>query len=200
MFRSAFRNALIARTLHQSQWWESIKIHITMRIKDSSGNEHSVTGQGQGNLNTVLGAVGTYGALQSGALSNILGAVGNRGGNGTCCDPCVTRYEIGLMQEIAAKDGKIALLESNIYTDQKIADVYERLNTKVERYRDEQAAINREQAVYNGVNTATVQCLQGQVQQILSLTRLVVPNASVCPGWGDVTITPATTTTTATGA
>lgn len=34
-----------------------------MRIKGMDGQEHNVTGQGQGNLNTVLGAIGTAGVL-----------------------------------------------------------------------------------------------------------------------------------------
>jgi hypothetical protein len=96
-----------------------------------------------------------------------------------------------MMQELAAKDGKIALLESNIYTDQKIADVYERLNVKIDRNREEQNAINMQQAVYNGVNTATIECVKNQVAQLMGLTKLIVPNGSICPGWGNVTVTPA---------
>jgi ribosomal protein L29 len=98
---------------------------------------------------------------------------------------------MGLMQTIAAKDSKIGLLESNIYTDSKIADVYERLNNKIGAMKDEQNAINMQQAVYNGVNTATIECVKNQVAQLMGLTKLVVPNASVCPGWGNVTVTPA---------
>lgn len=46
----------------------------------------------------------------------------------------------------------------------------------------------------NGINqlAATVNCLANTLN---SITKVVVPNASVCPGWGNVTITPATTTT-----
>jgi hypothetical protein len=105
----------------------------------------------------------------------------------------VNRYEMTMQQTIAAKDARIGLLESNIYTDQKIADVYERLNTKINAMKDEQNAINMQQAVYNGTNTAALNCLQGQVAQLYSLTKLIVPNGSICPGWGNVTITPATT-------
>ena len=100
-----------------------------------------------------------------------------------------------MMQELAAKDSKIGLLESNIYTDSKIADVYERLNNKISAMKEEQNAINMQQAVYNGVNTATIQCMQGQIQTLLGITKVVIPNTSVCPGWGNVTTTPATTTT-----
>jgi hypothetical protein len=97
-----------------------------------------------------------------------------------------------LENKIVNRDSEIALLKSNIYTDQKIADVYERLNTKIGVV---EAGINA-QAVYNAANTATIGCIQGQVAQLFGLTKLVVPNTSVCPGWGNVTITPSTTTAT----
>jgi hypothetical protein len=41
------------------------------------------------------------------------------------------------------------------------------------------------------VNTATLNCIQSQVQQLFGITKLVIPNTSVCPGWGNVNITPA---------
>jgi hypothetical protein len=39
--------------------------------------------------------------------------------------------------------------------------------------------------------------MNGQIAQLFALTKLVVPNSSICPGWGGVTIAPATTPTTA---
>jgi hypothetical protein len=36
-----------------------------------------------------------------------------------------------------------------------------------------------------------------QIAALNGLTKLVVPNTSVCPGWGNVTITPAAAPTTA---
>jgi hypothetical protein len=33
--------------------------------------------------------------------------------------------------------------------------------------------------------------MQSQIAQLMGLTKLAVPNTSVCPGWGNVTITPA---------
>ena len=100
-----------------------------MRIKGADGHEYNVTGQGQGNFNTV-GAAGGVGWIAEKLFGgNILGGSNN-------CAPCsenmlVNRYEMSMQQTIAAKDARIGLLESNIYTDQKIADVYERLNTKI---------------------------------------------------------------------
>ena len=46
----------------------------------------------------------------------------------------------------------------------------------------------------NGTNTAAIGCIQGQIAQLMGLTKLVVPNTSVCPGWGNVTITAGGTT------
>jgi hypothetical protein len=127
------------------------------------------------------------------------GLFGNNNNNNCACSDnvLVNRYELAMQQQIAAKDAKIGLLESNIYTDQKIADVYERLNVKIQANKDAQDAINLQQAVYNGTNTAAIGCIQGQIAQLMGLTKLVVPNSSICPGWGNVTITPSTAPITA---
>lgn len=142
-----------------------------------------VAGSGLG-----LGIAGTALGILNGGLGNIFGGAMNCG----CSENSfVNRYELELENKIVSKDSEIALLKSNIYTDQKIAEVYERLNTKIGVV---EAGINA-QAVYNAANTATIGCIQGQVAQLFGLTKLVVPNTSVCPGWGNVTITPAATTT-----
>lgn len=154
-----------------------------MKIKGMDGHEYNVTGQGQGNYNTVGASAGIASFLGLNA-GNILGGGWMNGGNRCgCCDSAnmpVTRYEAGMLQELSAKDGKIALLESNIYTDQKIADVYERLNVKINANKEEQTAINMQQAVYNGTNTATIANLQGQIAQLQALSELVVPQRKVC--------------------
>ena len=149
-----------------------------MTIKGMNGESHSVTSQGQGALNTVLGAVGTYGALQSGALGGLFGGIGN---NNRCCgnsdDMPVSRYEARMQQEIAAKDGKIALLESNIYTDSKIADVYERLNTKIGGLESQIC----QQAVINSQVTANISCMQNSINTLMGLTKTIIPIGNVCP-------------------
>ena len=163
-----------------------------MKVKGSDGYEHSVTGQGQGNYNTVGASLGIASFLGINA-NGLLGGLGrNNGGCRNAEDTPVSRYEAAMMQELANKDGKIALLESNIYTDSKIADVYERLNNKITVMKDEQNAINLQQAVYNGVNTAAVECIKGQIAQLQGLTKLVVPITAVCPQPAVATTTPTT--------
>lgn len=147
-----------------------------------------------------LGVAGTALGLLNGGLGNILG-----NGNANCCheNMPVNRYEMNMANELASKDGRIALLESNIYSDKKIAETYATLNgqinelaAEVRANKDAQNAINMTQAVYNGTNTAALNCLNTQVAQLYSLTALRIPNSNICPGWGNVTVAPATTTTT----
>ena len=71
------------------------------------------------------------------------------------------------------------------------------LAAEVRANKDEQNAVNQKQAVFNGGVTSTLGCLESQIQQLFGLTQLKIPNTSVCPGWGDVNITPATTPATA---
>lgn len=175
-----------------------------MRIKGSDGQDYHVTGQGQGNYNTVGASAGIASFLGFNA-NNILGGLGNRCGCGGQ-DATISRFEATMMNELAGKDSKIALLEAQIYTDQQtdkkvgeaiafVRGEMKELAAEVRANKDAQCAINQQQAVYNGVNTATIECIKGQVAQLMGLTKLVVPNGSVCPGWGNVTVTPSTTTT-----
>lgn len=168
-----------------------------MKIKGSDGHDYNVTGEGQGIYNSVAGSLGLASFLGINA-GNVLGGMNRNCGCGcsNSQDMPISRYEAGMMQELSNKDSKIALLESNIYTDQKIADVYERLNVKINANKAEQDAVNLQQVAYNATNSATINCIQNQVAQLYGITKLVVPNTSVCPGWGNVTITPATTSTT----
>ena len=128
-----------------------------------------VAGSGLG-----LGIAGTALGILNGGLGNILGGWGN------CNCPentPVTRYELGMENQIIQKDSEIALLKSNIYTDQKIADVYERLNIKIGGV---EAAVNA-QAVYNATMNGTIGCMQGQIAALQALTKTIVPITNVCP-------------------
>lgn len=156
---------------------------------------------GLGNLFGGLNNNGVTEALATGVAAAIPGMIANARGNCSENTP-VTRHEMDLMNQIGQKDSHIALLEADKYTDQKIVETYTTLHGEIKELaaevranKDAQTLINQEQAVYNGVNTATIGCLRGQVDQLLALTSLKIPNASVCPGWGNVNVTPAIGTT-----
>lgn len=144
---------------------------------------------GIANAGLTTGIIGTaLGAINSGILPGLLGGNCNTGCNAGCSDNMVVnRYELAQQQKISELQSQIALRDANTYNDQKILELYRYVDGKFDGVN---AAINQ-QAVYNATNTAALSCIQGQVAQLFSLTKLVVPNASVCPGWGNVTITPA---------
>jgi hypothetical protein len=154
--------------------------------------EYASKGVGSAGLTT--GIIGTaLGAMNGGILPNLFGG----GCNNNCSENmAVNRYEMTMSQQLAQKDMEISYWRGQDETNRKISDAYAKLegrinavDAKVDRNRDEQCAVNMQQAVYNGTNTAAIGCIQGQVAQLMGLTKLVVPNTSVCPGWGNVTIT-----------
>lgn len=153
-----------------------------MTIKGMNGESHNVTSQGQGNYNTVGASAGIASFLGLNA-GNILGGGGARGGVVevvTSDDKPISRYEAAMMDKMAAKDSEIALLKSNTYTDQKIADVYERLITRINLDKEAQSEVNREQAVFNGTATSAVNLLKNQVAALQSITATVIPQSKVC--------------------
>lgn len=149
------------------------------------------TSRAVGNAALTTGIIGTsLGALSgAGGLAGLFG-FGPRGPVPPMDpgDKPVTRYEMGLFKEIADKNDEIILLKANQYSDNKDAGL--------------QAQISQ-QAVWNATAGATIGCLTQQIQQLQSMTKLMIPNANVAPGWGAVTVeptpAPATATTTTGG-
>lgn len=138
--------------------------------------------RGVGNAGLTTGIIGTALGVLNGGLGNILGGCGTNNATLMAAASCsenqfVNRYELEMENKLVSKDSEIALLKSNIYTDQKITDVFERLSTRIRGVEDQVSA----QAVYNATNTATLSCLQGQVAQLQALTKLVVPADNICP-------------------
>ena len=116
-------------------------------IKTMECYDVKVPSQNQVNLNTVLGALGTAGFAGLNA-QNLLGGLFGGGNNAQMAmllatmmnnqqaprcaeDHCVTRYDLQQEKEIASKDSKIALLEANIYNDQKSLELYRYIDGKL---------------------------------------------------------------------
>ena len=152
--------------------------------------EHNYASKGVGAAGLTTGIIGTALGVLSGGLGNI---VGGWGANAATCHEghMVSRYELAQAQEIESLKSQIALRDANTYSDQKLLDFY--------KYVDNKFAIVEgqlcEQKVYNATNTATIGCIANQVNQLMALTKLVIPNTSICPGYGNVTVTPAAAAT-----
>ena len=166
-----------------------------------------------GDAGLTTGIIGTaLGALNSGLFNGGLGGLfggGNAaadlsgmaagaalaaalGAGGHCSeDKPVSRYELGLVQENA-------ILKAQSDVDKKLVDAYNSINGQVGALKDRFNDFEKQQLVYNGVNNAAVSVLQSQVAALMGLTKTVIPNSSVCPGWGEVKVQPVTPTTGAT--
>lgn len=138
------------------------------------------------------GIGGTALGLSIGALGveALRGGFGNLlGGNNASCneDHYVNRYEAQQSAKIAELETEVKLRDANTFTMGEMNNLRNYVDGRLNCLEHELC----DQRVYNATNTATISCIQGQIAQLASLTKLVIPNASVCPGW--------TTTTTTTG-
>lgn len=156
--------------------------------------------RGVANAGLATGIIGTsLGALNSGIFGNALG--GLFGGNCNaamyaCSDNmAVNRYEAAQSARIAELETEVKLRDANTYTDAKLGDLRNYFEGRIDRVEHELC----DQRVYNATNTATLNCVSGQVAELLALTKRVVPNGSICPGWGDVTVSITPTTAAAAG-
>lgn len=150
----------------------------------------STEGIATGGLTT--GIIGTALSVLNGGLGNILG------GNGGCSDnAAVTRYDLGLQNQITNKDMEIAYLRGRDAAKTDSLELYKYVDG---RFRAVEAQI-ASQAVVNTQITANISCLQNSVAALSALTKTVIPIGNVCPepmalynSW-----TAPTTTTTTTG-
>lgn len=157
-----------------------------------------------------LGIAGTaLSLMNNGSLGGLLG--GNTNAN------YVTKDEMALQNQLAVKDSEIALLKAEQDSEVKMTEVYKQAHAEVaalrdstaETFKEMQNEINqnrREQDAWNGVqavnnaqisaaiavNTNSIASLQNTLG---SLTKCVIPNSSVCPGWGTVSVIPTGGTT-----
>ena len=122
-----------------------------------------------GNAGLTTGIIGTVGTAL-GALNGMGGLVPRHES-----DEYITRFDAGLMRDIEDRDRKIALLEADKYTDQKIADLAEKMNTRINIVEGQIA----QQGIWNATQTSLIGSLQGQIAQIQALTKLVVPSSNV---------------------
>ena len=140
------------------------------------------------------------GTTALGIIGTVLGSLGVAGNNGmglfnnnacNCSENAlVNRYEASQSAKIAELETEVKLRDANTFTMGEMGKLRDYVDQKFAAVHAELC----EQKVYNATNIATVNCIAGQVNQLFALTKLVIPNGSICPGWGNVTVTPSTTT------
>ena len=161
-----------------------------MMIKTQDG-EKSVASGGLGGAALGLAIPGTVALVNQLTGGNgLFGGLFNGGGCG-CNSNVVSALESALAQEKAER-----------YTDQTGTEVYKQFAKERNEIQSQISAIfaalaqmDKHSAVVEAVNAERINCLTGRVNNIYDVFKLVIPNSSVCPGWGNITITPAAATT-----
>lgn len=146
-----------------------------------------VAGSGLG-----LGIAGTALGLLNGNNGLLGGVLGNNYACGCSENHVVNRYELAQESKIAELQSQIALRDANTYNDQKLLEVYKYFDGELKDVRATICANEKMQAVNNAKFESGIDVLGSQVASINStisgLTKTVIPNANVCPGWGTVTV------------
>lgn len=158
-----------------------------MQIKTQNG-DYDVASKGLGNTALGLGIAGLATSLLGGGAS-ILG-MGRNGMTANPNDPdarFVTKSETNLIQENATLKTELAIQKSENYTDKKLVEVTQYLDTKLRRVEDKvgankdaQQAVNAQQMAYNAAANANIDVLKSQVASLTSVTKLFVPSSNVC--------------------
>lgn len=144
--------------------------------------ENKFASKGVAGTGLGLGIAGTALGLMAGGLNNGFGLFGNGNGCNNGNGAYVNRYELGLQNEITNKDMEIAFLRGRDAAKTDSIDLYKYVDGKLAGVEQELC----QQRVYNATNTAAIGCIQSQIAQLMSLTKLVIPSTNVC------TATPAT--------
>lgn len=108
-------------------------------VKSTDGYDVKVPSQGEVTYGTVAGSLGLASFLGLGANNGGGGLLGGLFGGRNCgCseDHCVNRYELAMEKELAAKDSRIALLESTIFTDKKSLELYQYIDGQLKEVRE----------------------------------------------------------------
>ena len=140
------------------------------------------SGLGLGIAGTALGLLSNNGMF-SGLFSGTHGVCNENTG--------VNRYELGQANEIAALKSEIALRDANTYNDQKLLEVYKYFDSKIEAIRNTMCCNEKAQAVINAKVEGGIDVLGSQIRCInntlANITKVVVPNSAICPGWDTAT-------------
>lgn len=141
----------------------------------------------KGNAALTTGIIGTAGTGLS-LLGGLLGNMGCGCGTMAACseNTPVNRYEAAQSARIAELETEVKLRDANAFTMTEMGKLRDYMETKFDRVECQLS----DQKAYNAANNAAMGCISAQIQQLFGITKLVVPNSSVCPGWGNVTITP----------
>lgn len=160
----------------------------------NAGLGTGIAGLSLGVLNSgLLGGRGLFGGWNSGYGSDAVTMQAN---------PYVTKDMLELQLKLTDAQKENAILNADLSSEKKMVEVYNASVNKTNAVRDELSQRIREleckvdgnaaaQSVINCQHGSQLNLQTSQISQLYSLTKMVIPNHNVCPGWGEVNVTPA---------
>ncbi len=164
-----------------------------------------------GIVGTALGAVnllhngyglnGIASAANSPIGSAAVGAIASNMMHGNCKPEYITKEEFELQREIGDLKTQNAILQADQASENKMTEVYRQAHSEIAALReivnankDNQNAWNTSQSVANAQMSASIAANASSIAALSNsfgeVTKTVVPNTSVCPGWGVAMVNP----------
>ena len=149
-------------------------------------DEHNYASNGKANAALTTGIIGTSGfglALLNG-LGGILGN-GMSAAKPVCNEEhLVNRYEASQSARIAELETEVKLRDANIYTDQKMLELYKYFDGENKALRADFCEAKAQQGVVNANLMAGVDVLNSQISDtraiLAGITRTAVPSNVIC--------------------
>lgn len=151
-------------------------------------DEHTnYASNGKANAALTTGIIGTsgFGLNLLNALSNGAGLFAPKTAGPICSeDHVINRYEAAQSARIAELETEVKFRDSNIYTDQKILDVYKYFDSENKQMRADICEMKAQQGVINANLMTGLDVLKSQAADTRALvngiTRTAVPDSVIC--------------------
>lgn len=148
-------------------------------------DEHNYASNGKANAALTTGIIGTSGFGLS-LLNGLGGVLGGLGGAKPACseDHMVNRYEAAQSARIAELETEVKFRDSNIYTDQKLLELYKYFDGENKQLRADFCEAKAQQGIVNANLMAGVDVLKAQAADtraiLAGITRTAVPSNVIC--------------------
>jgi hypothetical protein len=148
-------------------------------------DEHNYASNGKANAALTTGIIGTSG-FGLALLNGLGGILGNgMGAKPTCNEEhLVNRYEASQSARIAELETEVKLRDANIYTDQKMLELYKYFDGENKQMRADFCEYKGQQGVINANLMSGVDVLKSQINDtraiLAGITRTAVPSNVIC--------------------
>lgn len=189
--------------------------------------ETEYASKSQANTATWLGGLGLGGAVLNGIMNHINGYGGGIGGGAAMAagaaglsvmaekdakiaELTAERYTNGAVSDLAKVnftrdreiEGRVSSLEATQKAEAAAFAEYRANQKEIQELREKLTEQKITTVAATAATAATA--LQGEIARlggvVASITKIVVPNTAICPGWGQVQVKPVTTDTSAVAA